>query len=170
MVINNLKSKKGFVQGFAYMIAILFAIALIIVMSKFIFNGMNDAGAFATAPEAQAIANTFTTQGYSAYNSMFLGIFVAGFLFLAVIGFQEPVRTNRAFFPISIFLILPLMTFVATIISNVYMQFRDNSTWAGAEAGTTMMIHLMDNLPFYTFGMMIIVLLVIYGVNKSEGN
>ena len=167
------KGKKGFVAEFGFVLTILFAIAITIILNKIIFTNFSEKlvvnSIYNSSNVTQAIVLETTTSLYQAMDNMFLGIFMTGFIFLAVISFAEPIRTSRAFFPISIFIIIPIMILLSTILSNTYQQFGENSEWAAGEVGSTLLVQIMDNFPFYVFGMSILLLLVIFGINKSEG-
>ena len=153
------------------MIAVLFALVIVTVLGKTVINNLDDHGMFERSSVAQSIIDETQGSTYKALDNLFLGAFIAGFLFLGVLSFQEPVRTNRAFFPIAILIVLPIMLLISSVLSNAYDKFGDNAEWASAEADNgTIATTIMSDLPFYVFGVMALLLFVVFGINRGEGS
>lgn len=162
-------NKKGFVQGFAIIIATLFALVLVIGINKIIFTSMDEQGVFTDAPEAQAIADEFIGSVYPAMDNLFLGVFIASFIFLAGLILALGQTTSRVFFAIAILLVVPIILLISAVFSNMADQIGDNAEFASAEANNGIkQTTIMDNLPLFVFGMISLVLVFSYAIARGS--
>ena len=163
-----MKNKKGVaIIELIGVLGIIFAIVLTILIVKVIANNIDSTGAFSGTPEAQSKIDQFQDVGYPAMNNMFMILFFGVHLVLIIIAFQT--RTHPAFFIISAFIAVPILVFIAAIISNAYEVVQANPTMAAADTSSAVITNILSNLPIYEFAMSIMILIVLYGINKSEG-
>jgi hypothetical protein len=163
-----MKNKKGALTQLIIFIAVLFAIVITIMLAKVIFTGIATAsgGMFddGVAPE---IIDGFQDNVYPAFNNMYLIIFIGVLVVLSVTAFAA--RTHPAFFPVSAFVVMPILILIAAVFSNIYEAFVNANTLVGAANDSIIISNLMTNFPLYMFGYGVLILILTFGVNKSEG-
>lgn len=162
--------RKGQLNNLFIAIAFLFVVILVIFIGKRIYMGFNDTSEgtiLGTTNESKDIMDRFEDGAFQGMNNMYM-IFFAGILIvMTVMAFAT--RTHPLFFPIAAFVVLPLAIFIAAIMSNAYYEFALQPEMAEPLANSTMPDLLMSKLPFYIFGYGVVLMIVLYGMNKSEG-
>jgi|TARA_Y100000310_G_scaffold69524_1_gene65040 hypothetical protein len=156
--------RKGNLLDLLMIIGVLFAIIISIYIGKTIITEIgNNEAIQGTAGEGQI--EKFENVGFSAFNNMFFIIFIGSLIVTSIIAFN--IRTHPAFFPISAFVVLPLVVWISAIISNAHESFVGVSNMIVTDS--VVAAQIMGNLPLYMFGFGVVLLLVVYGINKAEG-
>jgi len=154
--------------GLVSVIGIIFAIVITIIIAKTIFTSFSDnTDVFDESNESLGIIATFKDSGYQSFDNMFMGIFIGTLIVLSITAFLT--KEHPAFFPVSAFIILPIVILISAIISNVFEQFIGADTLLTAANDGAIAANIMLNLPFYMFGFGVLLLIVTFGINKVEG-
>lgn len=161
--------KQGQITSIFFIIAMMLSIVIVILIGKVIFTGFADSPQLDRPSDknqkARVLTDQFQDVGYTSLGNMFMILFIGSLTILIVIAFST--RTHPLFFPITAFVILPLAIFIASIISNVYDKLIQNETIS--VQATTLLNLIMQNLPMYIFGFGAILLVILYGVNRLDG-
>jgi len=166
-------NKKGSFQDLMYLVYFALFMAIGIVISQWIFSGINDSGMFTqdfdVDNRSQQLADQFESNVFPAMDSMFLITFVAGFIIAGFMAFR--LRSHPAFYWVySIF--LGVSVWLAAVMANIYTRFMEDSSEVIADMGlsthTVMTTHIMENLVMYTLVLGVILMFILYSVNKQE--
>lgn len=158
-------NKRGSLLDMFLIVGVLFAVAISILIGRVVFTEFADYDTIQADTNSKAIVDQGTDTLYQSLDGMFSILFIGVFIVTAILAYMT--RSHPAFFPVSAFIVLPLLVLISAIISNVYEEVVSNGTFA-AENGI-MAAYIMGYLPFFMFGYGIILLVVMYGLNKSEG-
>jgi len=171
-------NKRGSLLDHLYIPIILFFTAIIIIIAYLILNVVQDGfydGLAGTPDVNRTMVNDLFQKGIDGiklFDTMFI-IFLAG-LSMAVLISAYYVDTNAAFFWVSIFLLLVLIT-LSAIFSNAYETFRTTAGIATLSDGTpiadafTKMNFVMSNMPLYILVMILLGIIVFYAKRSSGG-
>tara|TARA_Y100000310_G_scaffold94889_1_gene92678 strand:- start:336 stop:824 length:489 start_codon:yes stop_codon:yes gene_type:complete len=159
-------NNKGNIFGLFALIAVIFSLVVVIYIGKVIFTEFEQSTPIQADPTSKSMAEGISANLYPAFGNMVFIVLIGMLIFFAVAGFQ--MHQHPAFFPVSVFIVLPLSILIASIISNVHEKFVENATIATA-ADSAIITNIFNNLPLYVFGFGIILLIVIYGFSRARG-
>lgn len=149
---------------------LIFAVSLIIVISISSIFAHYVLDQMPSQVKQETIANNTIEAGKttltSAMDAGFIVVLV--FLIIAIISLGTLLPTHPIFFIPFIFVIWLIVVFVSQV-SNVWEEFEASATFSSTVSQFTYIPHVMNNLPFYTATLSILVAVVIYGVHRTRG-
>ena len=138
-------NKRGAITDWFYILAILFMISIVLIVSTLIVTTTIDTKIFDDDPVATKAINTTKSTLLNFDNSL---LFVIVGLSLFVLVSSAMVFNHPGYFIVGMFLLF-IAVVVAAITSNTFWTFSNASTIAATSALFPKMTFLMNKLPFY---------------------
>jgi len=163
------KNKKGDVGDFIVMLPIVFIIAISL------FIGLKVWGEFDDKFQSLDIVQNSSAQvqinqsmqgmdnAFNIFDKMFIFFFFGFYLALLVsIGFLD---TNRWFF-IGFLILFGIIMFLGMVLSDVATEIVESDGLSSVITDAPATYHIMQYLPYYLFGMLVLFGIVLYGVGS----
>lgn len=154
-------NKKGFIGDVGLIIAILFLVALMVIVGYKIFSSYNEK--WQAAPSISTEGKQLVQDSKDRYVGLFDGIFMFVFALLVVALFLSATQlnTNPAFFFITL-IILVFMIGASAVISNSFETASSSSSLNATSNEFQFIPFLMDNLPMVTLLLGFVILVALY--------
>jgi hypothetical protein len=160
--VNN----KGSVQDLLFVIVMFLVICIVAIFMVFIVREFLDDPNINTDHTAPIISN-YDANIEPMWERIAVGILFAGVIGTIALAFT--IRTHPAFLPVSILYGIVVVT-ISVPLSNVYDKIQNDPNLASLVAQHFgLASNIMTNLPLYTTGFLVMLLITMYGINKVEG-
>lgn len=154
-------NKKGFIGDVGLIIAIIFLVALVVIVGYKIFSSYNDK--WQAAPSISAEGKQLVQDSKDRYVGLFDGIFMFVFALLVVALFLSATQlnTNPAYFFITL-IVLVFMIGGSAAISNSFETASTSESLNDTSNDFSFIPFLMSNLPIVTLLLGFVVLVALY--------
>lgn len=155
------RSKKGFLGDVGLIIAVLFLVAIVVIVSYKIFTSYNDK--WQAAPTIDTHAKVLVQDNKDRYTSIFDGIFMFVFALLCLGLFISAtlINTRPEFFFITI-IVLVFMIGGAALISNSFENASTSDQLNATSSEFSFIPFLMSQLPIVTLFLGFLVIVALY--------
>jgi len=164
-------NKKGSMLDIFYIIFILFAIILVVFVTKnfftdFIDSAVSDEGVFEDNNASKDIMDN-GTKTLNSFNWMFVLIFILLITVTAIIAYN--LNVSGGTIALAIFILI-IAVVVAGMLSNFFQDLSDDEEFTNATETYTAPTHMMNNFSKYIFfGGLIIIVVMYLSFKKGSG-
>lgn len=163
-----IKNKKGSIADFLVMISLVSIVAISFFMGYTVWDKfdeqLNASGLTTQYPQlnqtTQNMDRSFNILDL-AWAILFFGFFVA---LLSSVAFLD----TSPWFAIVFVVLFLIIIGVGMILSDAVMEVFNNPEISATGVHFPIMMHVMGNLPYYLFGMMLLFGIILYGVRRNE--